>query len=148
MCGWVCVGMGGYSSSANLKACRKSPASELCNSKRNPADTLRPHTHTCTRAHIHARTHARTHAHTHTHTHTHAHVRYAWYDAESAGAFLLNIPTRFDFECKLHEMRDQGQSLTPALLKETMAAAWEERYGDTLEVIDEIFLVVDEIEGF
>ena len=85
---------------------------------------LRPPKHADT---SHARTHARN-----------AHVRYAWYDAESAGAFLLNIPTRFDFECKMHEMRDQGKSLTPALLKETMAAAWEGRYGDTLEVIDEI----------
>jgi len=66
-------------------------------------------------------------------------LRYAWYDAESAGAFLLNIPTRFDFECRMHEMRDEGQSLTPALLRETMAEAWRGRYGDTLETMDDMF---------
>ncbi len=28
-----------------------------------------------------------------------ARLRYSWYDAEAAAAFLLNIPARFDFEC-------------------------------------------------
>jgi len=66
-------------------------------------------------------------------------LRYAWYDAESAGAFLLNIPTRFDFECRMHEARDKGETLTPTFLKKTMAEAWQGRYGDTLEVMDDMF---------
>jgi hypothetical protein len=52
-------------------------------------------------------------------------LEYAWYDAESAAAFLLNIPTRFDFECRMHEARDRGETLTPTLLREMMAEAWQ-----------------------
>ena len=66
-------------------------------------------------------------------------LRYAWYDAESAAAFLLNIPTRFDFECRMHEARDKGETLTPKFLKSLMAQAWKDRYGDTLEVMDDMF---------
>jgi len=66
-------------------------------------------------------------------------LRYAWYDAESAAAFLLNIPTRFDFECRMHEARDKGETLTPAFLKKAMDEAWQGRYGDTLSVMDEMF---------
>ena len=52
-------------------------------------------------------------------------LEYSWYDAESAAAFLLNIPTRFDFECRMHEARDRGETLTPPLLREMMAEAWQ-----------------------
>jgi len=66
-------------------------------------------------------------------------MQYGWYDAESAVAFLLNIPARFDFECALYEARSAGRSLTPEELSEMMSAAWEGRYGETLEEMDPMF---------
>ncbi|EKX41926.1 hypothetical protein GUITHDRAFT_95868 [Guillardia theta CCMP2712] len=66
-------------------------------------------------------------------------LRYSWYDAESAGAFLLNIPTRFDFESEIHAAREQGQNLTPDFLRNTMTKAWKGRYGDALSEYDSMF---------
>ena len=40
---------------------------------------------------------------------------------------------RFDFDCAIHEAKEAGRTLSPALLRETMAAAWRGRYGDALE---------------
>jgi len=66
-------------------------------------------------------------------------LKYSWYDAESAIAFLLNIPTRFDFESKIYEDRENGKSFTPSYLRETMENAWEGRYGDSLSAYDPMF---------
>ena len=56
-----------------------------------------------------------------------------WYDCESAAAFLLNIPSRLDFEVALHESRAAGTVSSPADLSEMMVEAWSSRYGDALE---------------
>ena len=55
------------------------------------------------------------------------------YDCESAAAFLLNIPSRFDFEVALHEAREKGTISSPDNLSEMMVAAWTGRYGDALQ---------------
>ncbi len=50
----------------------------------------------------------------------------------SAGtAFLMNIPARFEFERRLHDLRRQGE-LDPDVLDETMEACQRESYGDAL----------------
>eukprot|EP00854_Cymbomonas_tetramitiformis_P000681 gene681-1136_t len=66
-------------------------------------------------------------------------MQYGWYDAESAVAFLLNIPARFDFECALYEARGAGRVLTPEELRGLMTDAWEGRYGSTLSEQDSMF---------
>ena len=55
------------------------------------------------------------------------------YDCESAAAFLLNIPSRFDFEVALHEARENGTISSPEDLSEMMVSAWTGRYGDALQ---------------
>jgi oligoendopeptidase F len=50
-----------------------------------------------------------------------------YYDCESAAAFLLNIPARFDFEVALHEVRDAGGKPSPRQLSEMMQSAWKGR---------------------
>jgi oligoendopeptidase F len=54
-------------------------------------------------------------------------MQYGWYDAESAVAFLLNIPARFDFECALYEAKAARKSLTPTELSNMTTAAWKGR---------------------
>eukprot|EP00238_Polyblepharides_amylifera_P008418 CAMPEP_0196592824 /NCGR_PEP_ID=MMETSP1081-20130531/73902_1 /TAXON_ID=36882 /ORGANISM="Pyramimonas amylifera, Strain CCMP720" /LENGTH=692 /DNA_ID=CAMNT_0041916629 /DNA_START=117 /DNA_END=2195 /DNA_ORIENTATION=- len=66
-------------------------------------------------------------------------MQYGWADATSAAVFLLNIPTRFDFECALYEARSEGRVLTPDDFRGMMTTAWEGRYGDTLTEMDSMF---------
>lgn len=54
-----------------------------------------------------------------------------WGDAESAGAFLLNIPTRFRFEEELNERRAKGP-LSVNEIDDMMVSAWTRYYGDSL----------------
>uniref|UniRef100_A0A7S1H7V7 Peptidase M3A/M3B catalytic domain-containing protein n=1 Tax=Hemiselmis andersenii TaxID=464988 RepID=A0A7S1H7V7_HEMAN len=66
-------------------------------------------------------------------------LQYRWYDAESAVAFLSNIPARYDFDCAVHEAREGGKTLTPSFLKEEMSKAWTKWYGDALTEVDDMF---------
>eukprot|EP00181_Compsopogon_caeruleus_P001680 CAMPEP_0184686594 /NCGR_PEP_ID=MMETSP0312-20130426/23119_1 /TAXON_ID=31354 /ORGANISM="Compsopogon coeruleus, Strain SAG 36.94" /LENGTH=642 /DNA_ID=CAMNT_0027141837 /DNA_START=480 /DNA_END=2408 /DNA_ORIENTATION=- len=61
----------------------------------------------------------------------------AWNLAESAGTFLLNIPARFRFECKLNERRPQGK-LSAEEIDQIMVDAWRDYYGDALGHLDEV----------
>ncbi|KAG5191699.1 oligoendopeptidase F [Tribonema minus] len=65
--------------------------------------------------------------------------RCLWGEAESAAAFLLNIPARFDFESALYEARSEGRVLAPADLSKMMEEAWGGRYGDALSQLDPLF---------
>jgi len=60
----------------------------------------------------------------------------AWSDAQDAATFLVNIPARFEFECRLREARPSGP-LGPDALCGLMRASWEEWYGDSLSGYDE-----------
>ena len=64
---------------------------------------------------------------------------FGWGDADSAHTFLLNIPARFDFESALFEARAAGKALPPSELRDMMRTAWEGRYGDALEEMDDMF---------
>jgi len=66
-------------------------------------------------------------------------LQYHWHDAEQAGAFLLNIPARFEFECAVHEAKEQGTTLTPDFLREKMDEAWQNCYGEVLSETDNMF---------
>ena len=61
------------------------------------------------------------------------------YDAQSAAAYICNIPARFDFEVALHEARASGQLSSPEQLRQMMAAAWRGRYGSALSAMDSMF---------
>ena len=52
-------------------------------------------------------------------------LQYRWYDAESAVAFLMNLPARYEFDCAIHQAREEGKNLTPKYCKEQMSKAWE-----------------------
>lgn len=54
-----------------------------------------------------------------------------WGEAESAQAFLLNIPARYRFEEAFNVKRKNG-SLSVNEIDEMMVAAWERYYGDAL----------------
>ena len=61
-----------------------------------------------------------------------------WEEMSAFTAFLLNIPTRFEFEQNLYNKRAQ-RPLRPAELKEIMSAAWQTWYGDALAEPDPMF---------
>ena len=61
-----------------------------------------------------------------------------WEEASALVAFILNIPTRFDFEKGFCEARAE-RPLRPAELNEMMSAAWEKWYGDSLAEPDPLF---------
>ncbi|MCO4794872.1 MAG: M3 family oligoendopeptidase [Bacteriovoracaceae bacterium] len=61
-----------------------------------------------------------------------------WQDAESAGALLINIPARFDFEKSMVEER-LIKNVPAEELKVMMNGAWEKWYGDTLTEYDSMF---------
>ncbi len=61
-----------------------------------------------------------------------------WQDAESAAAFLVNIPARFEFEKRLVESRKQG-TVVPAQLRQMMGDSWQLWYEDSLSEYDELF---------
>ena len=62
----------------------------------------------------------------------------AWEEASALVSFVLNIPTRFEFERNFHEARTE-KPLRPDELKAMMSAAWEKWYGDALSEPDPLF---------
>ena len=62
----------------------------------------------------------------------------AWEDASAAVAFLLNIPTRFEFETRFHDARAE-RPLRPDELREMMSEAWRTWHGDALSEPDPLF---------
>jgi len=61
-----------------------------------------------------------------------------WEEMSALTAFMLNIPTRFEFERNFYEARAQ-RPLRAEELKELMADAWRTWYGDALAEPDEMF---------
>ena len=62
----------------------------------------------------------------------------AWEEASAVVTFILNIPTRFEFERNFHEARAE-KPLRPDELKAMMSAAWEKWYGEALSEPDPLF---------
>ena len=62
----------------------------------------------------------------------------AWEEASALVTFVLNIPTRFEFERNFHEARAE-KPLRPDELKAMMSAAWEKWYGEALSEPDPLF---------
>ncbi len=65
-------------------------------------------------------------------------IENAWGDLESAMAFLINIPVRYEFERKFYEAR-QERTLSADELRSLMGSVWKEWYGDSTEKADELF---------
>ena len=61
-----------------------------------------------------------------------------WEEAAALTTFMLNIPTRFEFERDFYERRAE-RPLQPDELKARMSAAWETWYGDCLAEPDPLF---------
>ena len=61
-----------------------------------------------------------------------------WEEASAVATFLLNIPTRFEFERNLYEARGE-RPLRPQELEAMMGSAWERWYGDCLAEPDPLF---------
>ena len=61
-----------------------------------------------------------------------------WQEAEALIAFILNIPTRFEFERNFYEARAE-RPLRPDELKDMMSTAWRNWYGDSLSEPDPLF---------
>ena len=67
-----------------------------------------------------------------------AELEIVWQEAEALIAFILNIPTRFEFERNFYEAREKRPQ-RPDELKEMMSAAWQKWYGDSLSEPDPLF---------
>jgi oligoendopeptidase F len=65
-------------------------------------------------------------------------VGIAWENAASAEGFMLNIPSRFEFEKSLVETR-KGKNATADEMKELMNSAWGKWYEDSLSEYDNLF---------
>ncbi len=65
-------------------------------------------------------------------------IEITYQNAESAAAYLINIPARFEFETKFYERRKQGY-VSADELGELMNDAWSSWYGDTLTQNDKLF---------
>ena len=61
-----------------------------------------------------------------------------WEEAAALVAFVLNIPTRFEFERNFYDARAE-RPLLPSELKAMMSAAWEKWYGDSIAEGDPLF---------
>jgi len=61
-----------------------------------------------------------------------------WEDMTALIAFVLNIPTRYEFERRFYEARD-ARPLQAAELKQLMSEAWRNWYGDALSEPDPMF---------
>jgi oligoendopeptidase F len=61
-----------------------------------------------------------------------------WEDMTALIAFVLNIPTRYEFEKRFYEARDE-RPLRPDELKSLMSSAWQNWYGDALSEPDPMF---------
>ena len=68
----------------------------------------------------------------------HEELPIAWEEASAIVTFVLNIPTRFEFERNFHEARAEKPQ-RPDELKAMMGAAWEKWYGDALSEPDPLF---------
>lgn len=62
----------------------------------------------------------------------------AWQDAQSAAAFLVNIPARFAFEQRLVEARKSSFVIADQL-KEMMSESWQLWYENSLSAYDSMF---------
>ena len=62
----------------------------------------------------------------------------AWEEMSALVGFILNIPTRFEFEQKFYEARAE-RPLLPRELEEMMSEAWATWYGDALGEPDPLF---------
>ena len=62
----------------------------------------------------------------------------AWEEMGALVSFILNIPTRFEFEKNFYEAR-QDRPLLPDELKELMSQAWKKWYGESLSEPDPLF---------
>ena len=61
-----------------------------------------------------------------------------WEEAGALVSFVLNIPTRFEFERNFYDARAE-RPLRPAEIKAMMGAAWRKLYGDALSEPDPLF---------
>ena len=61
-----------------------------------------------------------------------------WSERESAIAFLVNIPARFEFEHQFYQARRE-KTLTPNQLCDLNERAWKKWYGDALSQMDRRF---------
>ena len=61
-----------------------------------------------------------------------------WEEMSAFTAFLLNIPTRYEFEREFYDTRRQ-RPLRPQELKDMMSKAWRTWYGDALAEPDPMF---------
>lgn len=61
-----------------------------------------------------------------------------WQNNETAAAFLLNIPVRYEFEKTFYTKRAKS-TLTADELSQTMTEAWMNWYGDTVTASDPLF---------
>ena len=65
-------------------------------------------------------------------------MQIAWEDAQAASSFLIDIASRFEFECSLVEARQNG--LVPAEdLSRLMEEAWGKWYEDAMGEYDSMF---------
>jgi oligoendopeptidase F len=67
-----------------------------------------------------------------------ARFRILWEDCSALPTFVLNIPTRFEFERKFYDLREERPQ-RPAEIKALMSNAWEAWYGDCLSEPDPMF---------
>ena len=61
-----------------------------------------------------------------------------WEELSAFTTFLLNIPTRFEFEKRLYELRSE-KPLRPKELRQIMCDSWLEWYGDSISEPDPMF---------
>ncbi|MDE0659625.1 MAG: M3 family oligoendopeptidase [Gammaproteobacteria bacterium] len=61
-----------------------------------------------------------------------------WEEAAALVTFILNIPTRFEFERNFYDARAE-RPLSPKELKAMMGAAWEKWYGESIAEGDPLF---------
>ncbi len=64
----------------------------------------------------------------------------AWEELAAITSFLLNIPTRFEFERNFYDAR-ADKPLLPRELRALMANAWQEWYGESLSEPDDLFWI-------
>lgn len=65
-------------------------------------------------------------------------VEAAWNDVESTAGYLVNIPARFEFEKKFHELRKES-FVSAEQLCDLSDSVWSDWYGETLSANDRKF---------
>lgn len=66
-------------------------------------------------------------------TNPHERFESAWYDAQAAVVFLLNIPGRFDFEKNFYEQRKERE-LSASELRNLVTASMQRHYGNDVDM--------------